>query len=165
MTANMQDVCEYRGRLLVIKRPEMLPSLLKPNPNELVEHWFALTGFHSTTSELELEALRGVPPPGSIATACWRGCLGHFLFEGDRLYLRAVAVYPPTGDVPASDEWVVREIDDRIWDWSLCGPFTDEFLEYTFTEPREVPFSRIRLYEGWRAEDWVSELEPPDVVG
>ena len=144
MTANMQDVCEYEGRLYVVRSRNRFLSEKHPD----------MAWWMPTRERIDsiLEAQASVPKPQITNSACWRGYVGYFVVEDGALFIRALSAYGPKGEVPESDEWAVRRGDERLWDWSLCGPFMDNFLEYTFTRPREVPLECLRFYDNWRAK-------------
>lgn len=91
-----------------------------------------------------------IPPPGGYATSRPTGTWGHFLLEGERLYLRAVMTYAPSYDPGSSTRWVLRcQADGFAWDWSRGGflPDEEERHEYTLTEPVEATYKVIPVYE------------------
>ena len=98
-----------------------------------------------------------IPAPGSMSTSRPTGAWGGFLFEGGRLYLRAILTYPPREEPRPSERWVLRRESDGFgWDWSRGGFWPkDDGYEYTLTEPLEVACKALNLYETsayWRQE-------------
>lgn len=135
MSVIMDDVCEYNGQTFVVR-----VSSFK------VDGWCQPTGITSTINRLnEL-----IPKPSLESTALGRlrSYVGYFRIDNEgTLYLLAVLAYLPEGEMPTSEEWVARTLQDRIWDWSRVSfARDDKLIEYTFSHPIEIMYPKLRLF-------------------
>ena len=138
-----EDVCEYRGSVYAIRR---LVSQVFPGHfnGEAQRYWDPVT---DCITPFDFDTV-----PTGFSMQGGRGCLGHFLLEGERLYLRAFLVHGSGGSLPVSERWVARDVSFK-WDWKPGPPsfMTAKELsglrsvEYTMKEAREVVFGKIGL--------------------